>query len=287
MASKPPVGPEPKKLSNITLTESVTLLNYAAPGNGKTHLAGSAGSRNLIFTDLNGMVTLKNPVFLSQFPGCDPWVEEIPRDMDLASAKAYDYMADRINYWFENHMDKFDVVTIDDADQLRAASLVRAVATNKAEGKSETGTKIGKYKIIMPAIQDFGTEMGYVEGFIANLISHCKIYNKHLIVNAHEKIIYNKDGGPNKEPTVKKIVPDFTGKASPEAILDYFDLVFRITRVGKHPSATLRYQCHPDEMHAAKDRYSVFKTYEDKLTFPAILKRIHDNIPENTIVEEE
>lgn len=277
--------PTPTKLSTIKLTESITILDYGSPGIGKTDFAGTAGSRSVIFTDLNGMATLQNPSFRKRNPGVDPYIEVIPKDFDLTSARGYDYWADRINYWFSNHLSLFDTVILDDADFLRELARVRAVATNAQENKSETKAKIGKYRIIMPAIQDYGTEMGYVEGFISNLVATCKVHNKHLIVNAHEKIIYNKDGGPNKEQSVKKIVPDFTGKASPEAILDYFDLVVRITRIGKYPNQIQKFQCHPDDMHSAKDRYSVFKTYEENLTFPKILARIKAGLPEIVVNE--
>ena len=273
------------KLNELKLTNSIILLAYAAPGIGKTFLSGSAGSRNVIITDLNGIVTLKNPVFRKQFPNVDPFVEVIKSDEDPSQAKAYDMMSTRINHWFEERLNDFDTITIDDVDFLRSSAMNRAVSINSSEGRSQTKSKIKNMGIVLPTMADFGTEMGLVEGFLSNLTSVCRIYNKNLIVNAHERMIYKKNKD-TREDVLEKVVPHFTGKSAPEAIGDYFDLVFRITRVGKGDTAFKKtFQCHPDDKVAAKDRYGVFKTYEDNLSFPDILARIEKNIPENTIQE--
>lgn len=267
------------RLNELNLTKSITLMSYGAPGVGKTDLAGSVGSRNLILTDLNGMVTLQNPSFRKRYPECNPMIEIIHPDSDPSQAKAYDQMATIINSYFEKHLADFDVITIDDVDFLRAMAMNKAVGINFAESRSQTKTKIGKNSMILPTMADFGTEMGLVEGFISNLASVCRIYGKHLIVNAHEKLIYEKNK-QTKEDVLVKVVPHFTGKAAPEAIGDYFDLIFRITRIGKEPSWVKRFQCHPDDKVAAKDRFSVFKTNEDNLDWPKIVKRISDNLPQ-------
>lgn len=266
------------RLSELKLSESITLLCYGAPGMGKTYLSGSAGSRTLILTDLNGMVTLQNPTFRKQYPGVDPIVEVITPDEDPAQAKAYDQMANVINLYFEKHLKEFDTLVIDDVDFLRSQAMNKAVGINAAESRSQTKTKIKNHSMILPTMADFGTEMGLVEGFLSNLASTCRIFGKHLIVNAHERMIYEKNK-QTREDVLKKVVPHFTGKAAPEAIGDYFDLVFRVTRIGKEPSWIKKFQCHPDETVAAKDRYSVFKTYENNLDWPQIVKRIQDNLP--------
>lgn len=266
------------RLSQMDLTTSITLLTYAAPGVGKTDLAGSVGSRNLIITDMNGIVTLQNPSFRKRYPNCDPIIEVVKPDEDPTKASAYDQMTNIVNNYLEHHLDEFDVITIDDVDFLRSSAMNKAVTINSNEGRSQTKTKIKNYSLVLPTMADFGTEMGLVEGFLSNLTSVCRIYKKHLIVNAHEKLIYEKNK-QTKEDVLVKVIPHFTGKAAPESISDYFDLVFRITRLGKEPSWIKKFQCHPDDKVAAKDRFAVFKTMEDNLDWPKIEKRIKDNLP--------
>lgn len=279
------------KLSELNLTESILMMLYGAPGIGKTHFLGSMGSRTLVITDLNGIVTLRNPVFRKQYPDCDPFIEVVTPDVDPSKASAYDQMVNIINNYFEHKLTEFDNIAIDDVDFLRASAMNKAVTINFQETRSQTKTKIKGHHIILPTQADFGTEMGLVEGFISNLASVCKIYGKNLLVCAHEKIIYEKDKKTKEEYPVKYI-PHFTGKAAPEAIGDYFDLIFRVTRLGKEPSVIRKFQCHPDEKIAAKDRYSLFKTMEDNLTWPKVIERIKANIPPaeesaNTSKEEE
>jgi hypothetical protein len=251
---------------------------YGAPGVGKTHFLGSMGSRTLIITDKNGMVTLKNPVFRKQYPDCNPFVEVVNQDETPDKANAYDQMTNIINSYLENKSDEFDNIAIDDVDFLRTAAMNKAVSINFNENRSQTKTKIKNYHIILPTQADFGTEMGLVEGFVSNLSSVCRIYDKNLLVCAHERILYEKDKKTKEEYPVKYI-PHFTGKAAPEALSNDFDLVMRLTNLGKYPSVIYKFQCRPDDKIAAKDRYSVFKTMEDNLTWPKVIERIKANIP--------
>lgn len=269
------------RLSTLNLTDAITLLLYAAPGIGKTHFIGSCGSRTLILTDLNGMATLQNPVFRAQYPDCDPIIEVIKPDEDPSKAAlAYDQMVTIINNYIGNPvlLAEIDTIVIDDVDFLRAQSMNKAVNINSLESRSQTKTKIKSFHLILPTQADFGTEMGLVEGFLANLASTCRTYQKNFIVCAHEKILWEKDKKTKEEYPVKYI-PHFTGKAAPEAIGDYFDLVFRMTRLGKEPSVLRKFQCHPDEKVAAKDRYSVFRTMEDNLNWPKVVERIKAKLP--------
>jgi hypothetical protein len=266
------------RLNEIEITNAILMMLYGAPGVGKTHFLGSMGSRTLILTDLNGMATLKNPVFRKQYPDCNPFVEVINQDKNPSLATAYDAMTNIINSYLENKLDEFDNIAIDDVDFLRASAMNKAVTINFNEGRSKTKTKIKDFHIILPTQADFGTEMGLVEGFISNLASVCRIFKKNLLVCAHEKIIYEKDKKTKDEYPVKYI-PHFTGKAAPEALSNDFDLVFRMTRLGKFPSVIYKFQCHPDEKIAAKDRYSVFKTMEDNLNWPKVVSRVKANIP--------
>lgn len=269
----------PTKLSQINLTTSICILTVSAPGVGATFFAGTAGDRSVIFTDLNGIVTLRNPVFLKETNNADPYVEVILQDEDPEKALAYKDMINKINFWFDpKNIDLFDTIIFDDADFLNASAMNHAVMVNADTDKSKTKSKIGKYSFILPVIQDFGTQMSLVEAFIQKLASLCRVYGKNLIFNAHEKMLFRKDPR-TKEDILIKIAANFTGRAAPEAISSYFDLVLRITRVGKGDSFVKKFQCHPDDIVSAKDRYSVFKTYEEKLTFPIIQKRIKDRLP--------
>jgi len=266
------------RLNEVSFSESVAAIFYSAPGVGKTDLFGSAGSRSLIIGSPTGLVTLQNPSFRRRYPGCNPFIEIVTPDEDPSQSNAYDKMTNIINNYLTTKSSEFDNIIIDDSSFLNMQAMNKAVGINFMEQRSQSKSKIGKYSIILPTMADFGTQMSLVEGFLINLVSTCKIHKKHLLVGCHEKNVYKKDKKTNEE-TLIRIAPLFTGRAAPESIGRDFDLIFRITRVGKEPSWTKRFQCHPDDIIAAKDRYSTFKVVEDNLDWPKILKRVHDALP--------
>lgn len=272
-------------LSGIQLTEAVKILLYSTPGIGKTFFTGSVGSRNVIISNRNGLATLKSKLFKSLYPNSDPIVEVIDSLHDTTQATAYPAIVDRISQWFEKRLPDFDAITIDDGSFLGTSALNYAIKLNGGEGKSQTKGKVsGMSGYVMPARQDFGTAMGLTENVIRDVASMCDYYQKHFIVNAHERNIYKEvivNG--KKEEQLDKVVPNFVGRASPEAIGGYFDIVARMTRLGVGEATKVQFQFQPSGVITAKDRYSVFKTTETSLDFPKILARIQALEPQTSI----
>lgn len=267
------------KLSDLKekLYKSVALHVYGAPGVGKTELIGSAGSRNLIVTDMNGIVTLTGKGFRSRHGEVDPIIEVVENDDSPDRALAFDTVLNRIDAAIRDRKDEFDCISVDDIDFIRHSAMSKALNMNSATGRSKTKETGKSFKgFYLPTMADFGTEMSLMEHFIRDLVDLGKAYDKHIIVAAHERFVYRQDK-KSDDKVLEKIVPHYTGSAAPEAINDYFDLVFRVTREGTAAQPAIEFQCHPTNQVAAKDRFGVFATRERNLTFPSILKRINES----------
>ncbi len=274
-------------LDDLKLTESVCTMLFAEGGIGKTRLMGTAGSRNVIVSSGNGLVTLKNAEFVKAYPNTNPQVIMIPDDADPTKPTAYDTLRKTIDKYFETPAlrDSFDYFSIDDASWLRLISRNRGMQLNSLSGKSQTIGKVqGVYKgDIVLTESDYGAEMDITSGFLDSLCGMGRMYGKHIIVCAHEGYIWRKEKnstGTREVEVMEKIVPAFTGKKEPTKNNQYFDLVIRLTRVGKGASSKIVLQFHPDDLVAAKDRYMVFKMYEDfkqkdkVMDIPTIIKMI-------------
>ena len=263
------------KLSETSAGDVFIGMVYGDPGTGKSEFLASVNTdRALFITDLNGIRTVKNQRVRKLYPNFDPFVEVIQPDSSVVNPQAFNKMKDALDYWFDKRKDDFDWILHDDMTSLRRNAMYEAVKINGATSKSQTGVRAkAMHEALLPTEADFGTEMNLVESYIKDLTAACRFYGKNLVVAAHEKQLIVKDR-VTKEETLRGVAPLFTGRAAPKNITGDFDFVFRLTRVGKGTNVIVNFQCHPDDVVAAKDRDSVFQTFENNLTIQKVMSRI-------------
>lgn len=274
----------PSRLSELPPpAECIIGMIYGDPGVGKSEFLASLNTnRAVLFTDMNGIVTLdrrRNRRVARLYPNFDPYFEIIKPDESAATASAFNKLKDKLDEWFvPSRLSLFDWILVDDMTSTRRNAMFEAVKINGATDKSQTLSKSrAMHDELLPTEADYGTEMGLIDGFIKDLTAACRAHNKNLFIAAHEKQLIIKDK-KTREETFRGVAPLFTGKQAPKAILGEFDLAFRMTRAGKGTLAQIKFQCHPDDVVAAKDRYSVFANFEDQLTIPKVFDRINSPI---------
>lgn len=274
------------RLSETELGKTFIGLVYSDPGFGKTEFLASVNTdRAVFFTDANGIRTTRNTRVKVLYPLFNPEIELVTMDRSLTDIKCFNLIKSRLEYWFDKRLADFDWILIDDMTTLRKAAGLQAIKDLQGAGSNTlskaqegSGRNVPKF-----AKQDMGREITLVDFFFDELAQQCRLHNKNLLVASHERAVYSKTG-EDKDETLKAICPNVIGKAAPKALLNTFDFVFRINRIGKGATAKLEFQCHPSDIIAAKDRDFVFKTYEDNLTMPIVLKKIADAKPAVPIV---
>lgn len=250
------------------------MMNYGAPGVGKTDFLASCGSGLGLITDLNGIVTLQNDRIKKLYPGFDPTVEVIDSSDDVTQPKAFYAIQAAAERLLLNP--EITIIGVDDSSFMRRSASHLAVMLNYEDAqKSLTFEKVKKNKgNLAPTQADMGREMSIVEQFLDELTRNARSMKKHVVVNAHERYIYKKDRDTKTE-VISKIVPHFTGRSAPESLLGYFDLVFRLTMEGGPPNNYVTFQGSPDKKVAAKDRYGIVKGPQERnLTWSEIYNRI-------------
>lgn len=229
---RPSLVPEFKTLDEIPKAESETFLLYGASGSGKTRILGTCGDRALIISNGGGLSTLKSPKF-KELVGSNPIVVEI-NAVDTTGkpdfSTTHDAVCDTIDYALEKFQDKFDFICIDDATYLRRGAMLKGIDINDVTGKSKTKKEIiEEYDELVPAVQDYGMEMGILETFFATYIQICKDAKKHFIVCAHERLTWKKADKIGDMPELIRTAPAFTGvDKNPSGVALHFDNVWYV-----------------------------------------------------------
>jgi thymidine kinase len=275
------------KLSQLKLSEAIIMMVYAEPKIGKSHFAATAAEtdRIVIITDLNGIETYAGAAIRKQFPKLDEnniEVEIITRDGSLSQAKAFQQINDVLREYFEQKLDKFDTIVIDDSSFVKNQARNLAIKINGTSGRSSTYDKALKdnkpsfNNISVLEESDFGREMEMVANFFEELTSMCRKHGKNLIVCAHEAQIYiKKKNDKGKDvPTLDRRTAAFTGKKEPTATSRYFSIVARLTAKGKEASRQIVFQCKADDIVDAGDRFGVLNTYEYNLTWRQLKEKV-------------
>lgn len=248
--------------------ESVVMLAYGAAGTGKTQFCGTAEKALLINTG-SGVETILGQ---SKVKIID--VSEIVDEKSgiFKSALAFDKVCEIIDWGLTQD---FQTIIVDDATFLIKFARNRALEINADTGKSQSLATSRAQGISMMAIQDFGTEMGVIEWFLATYVPLFKAAKRNFILTAHERYFYGKKEKPSDPPTIRKTVPAFTGQAFPDTIPAFFDLVWRFKTVGSMDGVKYRAYTAGSEDEAGKSRYKgIFKSIEENPTFPDVLRRI-------------
>lgn len=221
------------ELSSLHPSESITLLLYGPSGTGKTYFAGTAGVNSVIVNTGKGIETLLAPAFTSKYS--QGKVVDISEDISkgyLKNVTAFD-MVCRV---FDDLLTKpYQTVILDDCTALRRYAMNKGLTLNAASGKSSSLGASQLARVPLPAIQDFGLEMGLIEQFMSYYTEAFKDAKKNLILLAHERIAYNKSTKIGDTPTVRKVSPGFTGQTFPDQVPAYFDCVWHseVRRSGK------------------------------------------------------
>lgn len=224
---RPPLVPEFHTLDEIPKAESETFLIYGASGSGKTRLLGTCGDRALIISNGGGLSTLKSPKF-KELVGSNPIVVELNASSPDDFFKMHDALCDTLDFALDKYRDQFDFLCIDDATFMRRAAMYKGVEIGDSTNKSQTKKNIlNKYDEMIPALQDFGTEMNILDTFFASYTQICKEAKKHFIVCAHERLSYSKPAKIGDQPELIKVAPSFTGvDKNPSGVALYFDNVW-------------------------------------------------------------
>lgn len=266
--------------------ESVSLLLWGAAKTGKTDFSGSAGERSLYIDVGKSAETFHSKGFKDRrgvFKGFYRKVEEVAAKDNYVmpdTATAYDKVCDIIDEAIAKIKDKFDVVIVDEATAFRRYAMNKALEINQGMNKSQANVASKKWDMILPGVQDYGSEMSLVSQFIAGTIDLLKKNNKHFILIAHERALFesvtdSKTGKKTETDIVKKLVPAFTGKKDIDAIANMFDCVFHTETARSGDNIIYRIRTQGDDGLVAGNRYSgVFQPIESNLTFPKMIERI-------------
>lgn len=275
-----------QQLNDLVRGESESFLIWGNAGSGKTFFIGTAGSRTLIINNGLGMTTLQSPLFRAKYPNYNPIVVTLreklgPRGIYNA-ATVHDAMCDTIDKALKEIPEKFDTIAIDDGSAMRRNAMNKAIELNLGTNKSKTSEQIvDKYGVVIPAMQDYQTEMNIIEHFICSYADLAKQGNKHIIVTAHRRDSFAKAEKMGDAPKLIKSSPSFTGvDKNPDGIAQYFDNVFYMEVVGGGSQRVYRCTTAGHEQLNAKTRWGgVFETVETNPDFLKFIERIRKADP--------
>lgn len=266
------------RLSEDTHIEPTIMMIYGGAGSGKTWFSGSA-PRAVVFSDRNGIVTLKSKGWKEAHPGIDPYLIELIPDDDPAKPNAFDSIRNQLEELFnKDNIDKFDTIVIDDIDFTRLAARNKGIVLNGLLNRSKTSTnatqKGSPFKdIYILTMSDFGTEMNLFDTFLIELTSACRQYRKNLIVCAHERYYTRKDDKGN-EYTVS-VKPLFTGKDTPDNVTRYFDILWYVHTTGAGTALKREFITDQESYYPCKTRWSkLFSNPEKNITAAQVFDRI-------------
>lgn len=261
-----------QRVSELPPGEASTSVIYGPSGTGKTDLAGSA-PRPLIINTGNGEETLKAPSFKERRKGQDPIIVTITEEQVKNSWTGFYRVGDCIDHALETMSDQFDTVVIDDLTTLNRFGLNTAVDMNGESGRSQTKSTYAKRNVYLPAMQDFGTQMGLIDWFFGTYIPILKAAKKHLIVLAHERLSYTKAKGKGDVPQLIAISPHVTGAdKNPDGLIAHFDNAWRTSKVNTN---VYRLTTQGTEIVRAKTRTGgVLNEVESNPDFREMLSRM-------------
>jgi len=274
-------------LDEIKPWESVIMLYYGGSGVGKSVFAGTCGPRTLIINIGNGITPLLSGWARKRYyqDGL-PIVATISEEMDrktgfFVAADAFDKVKRAIDWAMDKFPDRFDTIAVDDATALKAFAMNKGLEVNEDFQRSKTAAQAKKeknYGLYIPAVQDYGAEMDFIDKFCADTVKFCREEKKHFVLTAHERFTYKalKDqSGKKIGEEIDKTRPGFTGRTFPDEITAHFDLVWRAEAIRTGGGSVYRAQTEDRMNIKAKTRYpGVFKDPEIEPNFLKIVAQI-------------
>lgn len=266
--------------------EGITTLLFGGSGTGKTFLAGSAGDRTLIVAPSNGIATLKSPLF-KQMVGSNPFLEVVDEAPIVDVATGFDKIEEVIDTYLRTKRDEIDTIVVEDATSFRRMSMNKALELNMKLNRSKTQLATKAHEIVIPTVQDFGTEINLTEAFIIKYTQICKSLNLNFVMTAHERLAFvqpvNSEGKTviGAKSVLYSCKPGFTGQTFPDSVTGLFDNIWH-TEVGGSADRTFyRIRTQGDSITTAKTRTAgIFPVLIEKFV---PLSKLHDHVRNSTV----
>lgn len=247
-------------LSDWKPEDPVQVMIYGQAKTGKTWGALTF-PRPVVMDFDRGISTARNPEFVKRYGLRDIFYETFSEtQLDKKTgvpieATGFDEACRFFDEWMKpsgNWKGKatgaslFDTWIIDSGTTLSEYAMHKAVVVMGKMKLSETHEKGRLHGLIVPRIQDYGSERSLVEQFVDMV----KSSGKHVVFICHEKEVTNSNG------QTTGIVPLLTGKSA-EAIPLKFDEVYNLRIVLKGPDRLRLLQTQPDGLKKVGSRYGI------------------------------
>lgn len=247
-------------------SDPVQILVYGASKTGKTWGALTF-PRPVVMDFDRGAATARNPEFVKKYGVRDIFFENFVEKSLVKGVPAKHNAFDDACRFFDEWMkpkgkwtspvdkqtydvgrDMFDTWVIDSGTTLSELALYKAVIVLGSMNLSKTHENSLKEGVLIPRIQDYGSERSLVEQFVDMV----KDSGKNVVLICHEKELTS----PGDDRTVIGYVPLLTGKSA-ESIPLKFDEVYnlRVKKSGLNIVRTL--QTQPDGLRKAGTRYGI------------------------------
>lgn len=249
-------------ISDWQPSDPIQLLVYGAAKTGKTFGALTA-PRPVVFDFDRGVATARGEAFVQKYGMRWIFYETfVPKMSGVVPAnfeafdnacKFFDEWMKPVGKWKGTQVgrEQFDTFVIDSGTSLSELAQHKAVIVLGNMKLSKAYAEAVGTGVLIPRIQDYGSERSLVEQFVDMV----QASGKNVILVCHEKENTNEAGN------VTSIVPMFTGKSS-EVIPMKFDEVYNL-RIKKEGDKIKRYiQTEPDGIRKAGSRYGVLNGTE-------------------------
>lgn len=245
-------------------SDPVQILVYGKAKTGKSWGAFTF-PRPVVFDFDHGVATARNPDFVAKYG--HRWIfyetfaeRNVKRGVPY-SHNAFDDACRFFDEWmkpkglwkspsdgktYEVGKDQFETFIIDSGTTLSEFAQYKAVMVLGGMKLSKTHEQAVDTGLLVPKIQDYGSERSLVEQFVDMV----KDSGKHVVLICHEKEVTNDAG------SVTDIVPLLTGKSS-ETVPLKFDEVYNLRAVKKGPNIVRVLQTQPDGIRKVGTRYGM------------------------------
>lgn len=283
--------PQYQELDEIPTGSSIRMLGFGGPGTGKTEFVLTMGEGTCLINIGRGEETLQNNGAKSRNKNIKISVVDLDKMLDKKDGtppeplEVINAISDTV--YHATRVRGFKKIAIDDMTEFRSHALYQALKINKDLKKSSSWDFTEKNDgLMLPVVQDFGTEMSIVEDFLRHLCNDAYDKEYHLYVTAHTRAIYRKalDGAGKPiigEPKVLvRELPGFTGETFPDNIPRLFSIVgmFNQNGIDKNGDQRIRLYLQGDSTRRVKHRYSgILPEYLDNPRFDKIEAAIKSN----------
>lgn len=283
--------PQYEDLDEIPTGSSIRMLGFGGPGTGKTEFVLTMGEGTCLINLGRGEETLKNLGAKSRNKNAKLTVVDLNKVLDKKDGSTpepiemINAISDSVYHAIT--VKGFKKIAIDDMTEYRTYALLQALKINKEQGKSKSyDFTLANDGLMMPVVQDFGTEMNLVEDFLRWLCNEAYDREFHVYITAHTRAIYRKSldakGSPiiGEPKVLVRELPGFTGETFPDNIPRLFSIVgmFNQNGVNKDGDQRIRLYLQGDSTRRVKHRYSgILPEFLDNPRFDKIEAAIKSN----------